>query len=140
MVEPLRDVAAVDRIAVEQPLTDFLDGAFEFEPEPDYVLYQDGEPILVADAKWKDFSGKPNREDLYQMIGYQQYFDVPGVLLYPNTSSEIPTKDLPSVDIKHGQRLYVAELPVVDSKEHFGEYRSTMVDVLDGIVTTALPD
>ncbi|MDT3434668.1 5-methylcytosine restriction system specificity protein McrC [Haloarcula sp. 1CSR25-25] len=138
LIAPLRDAREDFSLSTEPSLEEFLAGDFTLKPAPDYVLYQDNEPVLVLDAKWKDFSRKPDAEDLYQLIAYQQYLDVPGVLLYPDTGSESHLDSLMQVTIKNGHRLVIGRLPVTESMETVTEYRSEIIGSLDTLIETAL--
>lgn len=108
------------------------------EPEPDYVLRQDGEPVLVLDAKWKDFAHKPREGDIYQMISYQQYLNVPGVLLYPDTGDRAGPGPLMEVEVKNGHRLVVGRVPVTEPMDSLDAYRARMNSSLDKIVNAAM--
>jgi len=138
LAPPLEDVNEGFSLQTEHPLEEFLTGDFELEPKPDYVLHQDGEPVLVLDAKWKDFSRKPNERDIYQMISYQQYLDVPGALLYPDTGSISGSNPLMNVDMKNGHRLVVGRVPVTEPMDSLGSYRAKMKSFLERIVNSAM--
>lgn len=138
LASPLKDVKEGFSLQTERPLEKFLTGDFDLEPEPDYVLQQDGEPILVLDAKWKDFSRKPREGDIYQLISYQQYLDVPGALLYPDTGDSASPDPLIEVEVKNGHRLIVGRVPVTESMDSFDAYRARMKSSLGRIVNSAI--
>lgn len=49
-----------------------------------------GEYVLISDAKWKDpDTGRPSREDLYQLTTYQSKVDAPVLLVYPDLGGSI---------------------------------------------------
>lgn len=138
LVTPLKDVREGCSLQTEPSLEKFLTGDFDLEPEPDYVLRQDGEPVLVLDAKWKDFAHKPREGDIYQMISYQQYLNVPGVLLYPDTGDRAGPGPLMEVEVKNGHRLVVGRVPVTEPMDSLDAYRARMNSSLDKIVNAAM--
>lgn len=138
LASSLKDVKDGFTLQTERPLEKFLTGDFDLEPKPDYVLKQNGEPILVLDAKWKDFSRKPREGDIYQLISYQQYFDVPGALLYPDTGDSAGPDPLMEVEVKNGHRLVVGRVPVTESMDSLDAYRERMKSSLGRIVNSAL--
>lgn len=137
LLSPLRDVRDEFSVTAEKQLTDFLTGDFELTPQPDYVFTDGGEVVLVADAKWKDLDSSPDRADIYQMIAYQQYLDVPGVLLYPQ--SDPGEKIIESSRVENGHPLYAARVPVHESRENYQQYRADFVDQLGRIIDEILP-
>jgi len=50
--------------------------------EPDVFLRERGEPVWVADAKWRE-DNSPKRSNLYQVTAYQRKVATPGVIFYP---------------------------------------------------------
>lgn len=138
LVTPLKEVREEFSLQTEPSLEKFVAGDFKLEPVPDYVLRQDGEPALVLDAKWKDFSRKPREGDIYQLISYQQYLNVPGVLLYPDTGDSTGPDQVMEVEVKNGHRLVVGRVPVTESMDSLEVYRTSMVSSLKRIVNSAM--
>jgi len=137
LLGPLRDVRDELAVIPEKQLDAFLTGDFELTPKPDFVFTSRNEPVLVADAKWKDLDGSPSPPDIYQLIAYQQYLEVPGVLLYPQSKSgETVVK---SASVANGYPLYAGTVPVQESGDDFAQYRSQFVDQLREIVDEAVP-
>lgn len=138
LATPLKDLGRGLSLQTEPSLEKFLTGDFDLVPKPDYVLCQDGDPVLVLDAKWKDFSRKPREADIYQLISYQQYLNVPGVLLYPDTGDRTSPDTVMEVDVKNGHRIVVGRVPVTKSMDSLAGYRTRMKSSLTGIMNSAL--
>jgi 5-methylcytosine-specific restriction enzyme subunit McrC len=120
-------------------LRGFLEGEFSITPEPDVIIEDtNGEAVVVLDAKWKDLeksSGawSPSREDIYQMLSYQQHTHTPGILVYPGDSSGV----LGKAETTNGQQLWLASLPVNVEGESLGAYADYQA-TLDTALTTVI--
>lgn len=56
--------------------------------EPDVYLRDRGDPVWVADAKWREDSS-PKRNNLYQVTSYQRKVGGPGIMFYPDQGGQI---------------------------------------------------
>jgi 5-methylcytosine-specific restriction enzyme subunit McrC len=80
------------RVDDQASIPNLIDGPHAVSMRPDVLVRTtDGEPILVADAKWKTNPDSPSSSDVYQLTSYILSLDVPGVLVYPGGSVEIPS-------------------------------------------------
>lgn len=111
---------------------DFFDDEIEFAPEPDVVIEDGQEPIAVVDAKWKTDEGRPSREDIYQMVGYQTYSQSPAALVYP-TNDDGGLEQ--TATVKNGQTLYVGTLPVIDNTADTTTYTQQLEEAMEEILS-----
>lgn len=83
------------RVEGQASIPDLVDGPHAVAMRPD-VLVRDaaGEPVLVADAKWKTSTDSPSSGDVYQLTSYILSLDVPGMLVYPGTNEVVATSDV----------------------------------------------
>jgi len=136
LLHPLRDVREDLTVTDEPRLQGFLTGEFDLTPRPDFVVKKDREPVLVADAKWKDIDRKPSESDIYQLISYQQYLQVPGLLLVPQDRTGLPL--VTSATVENGHPLYVGRVPIHEPMNSFEAYRGRFVSRLRRIVDEIL--
>lgn len=71
------------------------------------------------------------------MIAYQQYLDVPGVLLYPGGDDEAGV--VSEAVVTNGHPLYTAKLPIEDPEDSLAAYRQKVAAVATHIISTATP-
>ena len=100
---------------------DLLNGKPDVQIRPDILVRNDqGEPVLVGDAKWK--TERPQNSDLYQLVTYQVAHDVPGVLLYPEQGGAIETQ----YTVRDGHPLHLVELPIARGEPDFDAFRTRL--------------
>ncbi|RQG92827.1 hypothetical protein EA462_00955 [Natrarchaeobius halalkaliphilus] len=58
--------------------------------QPDVFLRSRGNPVWVADAKWREDSS-PKRNNLYQVTSYQRKVGGPAIMFYPEQGGQIET-------------------------------------------------
>ena len=75
------------RVDGQASIPNLVDGPHSVSMRPDVLVRTaGGEPILVADAKWKTNHESPSSSDVYQLTSYILSLEVPGVLIYPGGS------------------------------------------------------
>lgn len=123
-------------------LQNFLNGDFAIAPKPDIIVQNTaGDLVLVLDAKWKDGTNtagewSPARNDIYQMLSYQQHTGTAGVLVFPSESGG----ELGTAKTNSGQKLWLAGLPVESahtSEVSFSEYRTRLNTSLESVINQA---
>ncbi|MCZ7534443.1 MAG: McrC family protein [Acidimicrobiia bacterium] len=80
------------KLEVHDQVKTYLDTAHKVTMYPDLVFYRRGEPILVADVKYKlTEDGFGQNSDYYQLLAYCDAIGLRnGVLLYGATSQDDP--------------------------------------------------
>jgi 5-methylcytosine-specific restriction enzyme subunit McrC len=79
------------RVDGQASIPNLVDGPHSVSMRPDVLVRTaGGEPILVADAKWKTNHESPSSSDVYQLTSYILSLEVPGVLVYPGGSVKMP--------------------------------------------------
>jgi 5-methylcytosine-specific restriction enzyme subunit McrC len=79
------------RVDGQASIPNLVDGPHSVSMRPDVLVRRaGGEPILVADAKWKSNHESPSSSDVYQLTSYILSLEVPGVLVYPGGNVKMP--------------------------------------------------
>lgn len=66
-----------------------FDNISKYEVEPDYLILKNREPLIIADAKYKN---EPKTDDFYQVLVYAYRYNVNNALLiYPSWSGKTHT-------------------------------------------------
>jgi|GEM_PF-5112768 len=89
------------------------DGKNIHQLQPDVFLHVNGEPSLIADAKWHERSS-PRNVDIYQVTSYQRYAQAPALMCYPAQGGAIEEQyDLKGISRQEGKAegLEVIEIP-----------------------------
>ena len=102
-------------------------GKYPVRMKPDFVVRdEEGEVVLVGDAKWK--VGTPKQSDFYQMTAYQLADEVPGTLVYPAQGG----KNLTEYVVREEYPLRLIELPTDEAgmtyEDFVGTLRDSMLD------------
>lgn len=108
--------------------------------QPDVLLRERGQPVWVADAKWRE-DNSPKRENLYQMTAYQRKTEAPGVLFYPEQDGTIEGvynhTSARNTDVWTGE-LRVAELPL--GGESYEEFEADLHSTVSQTLSEQLAD
>lgn len=97
--------------------------------KPDVTIYDQSEPIMVGDAKWK--TDEPSNSDYYQLTSYMLGRDAPGVLFYPDCDGA--NKSSPEVANKYS--LEIVELPTAEEFDRFGEFEDSFESSVSDAIT-----
>lgn len=92
------------RVERQAETDSLLEGTPEVTLYPDVLLRVNGDPYVVADAKWKT---SRRNGDLYQLLAYQSAHDAPGILFYPYNGGSVSTEYM----VSGGSDLTLVELP-----------------------------
>jgi 5-methylcytosine-specific restriction enzyme subunit McrC len=114
-----RDLAKLDNLRFNAQYSDSsLDFQGVFKIRPDYMVFQDGMPLAIADAKYKVVSSKSDvpTSDINQMLAYCSRFGLyTGHLIYANSPEFF-------VDvIGSNVRLFIHELSLGGSRKTIEE-------------------
>jgi 5-methylcytosine-specific restriction endonuclease McrBC regulatory subunit McrC len=67
-----------------------LETPHRFLAEPDVVISTSAGSIAILDAKYKEFNGRPDAGDVYQLLAHARAYGVrAGVLIYPSASFDL---------------------------------------------------
>lgn len=116
-------------VEAQAGIDSLLQGKPTVEMYPDVVVREEGQPLVVADAKWK--TSRQNA-DLYQALAYQSAYDVPGVLFYPGQRGNIET----TYTVKGGRPLALIELPTDPVATDGNEFATNLESELAGAIDT----
>lgn len=108
-----------------------LRGSPSIRMRPDFVVKQNGEPVLVGDAKWKT---EVENDDVYQVVAYQTAYDAPCVLVYPDNDEDLQN----DYSVKNGHRLLMLELPTGTNTSDVGEFGRKNVEVYSDFLSQTL--
>ncbi len=100
------------RLEVRDQVKTYLDTGHQVTMYPDLVFYRRGEPVLVADVKYKltDDDGQGRNTDYYQLLAYCSSLDLrEGMLIY---GADSPDKSMMRVATRSDQSLVVVPLYV----------------------------
>ncbi|WP_226023956.1 McrC family protein [Halomicrobium salinisoli] len=105
------------RVDGQASIPNLVNGPHSVSMRPDVLVRTtDGRPVLVADAKWKTSHDSPSSSDVYQLTSYILSLEVPGVLVYPGGSVEIPPS---TVD---GHSLHSFAVPTDSDASSYDDY------------------
>jgi 5-methylcytosine-specific restriction enzyme subunit McrC len=106
-----------NRVDDQASIPNLIDGPHAVSMRPDILIRTaDGDPLMVADAKWKTHSESPSAADIYQLTSYILTLNIPGVLIYPGSNSTTATSTVGN------HHLHSFELPTDATATTYDDY------------------
>lgn len=114
-------------------LNGLIVGDHAVDMRPDFLVRgEEGEVVLVGDAKWK--TGSRGAGDIYQMAAYQLAHDVPGIIVYPQQGGNLTGRSM----IRDSFALWSIELPTAENMRSFEEFAHGLERTLENTVERLL--